>query len=661
MNGFLDGSSSGPGGFQQSGGQSRYGQGRNEQSPYGRREDGMAGGLGINGRRQAAQAMRENEIRNKEQELAIEAARIKQKSEEARQLAIARALEERQRREQDEVKRQAEVAARRQEDEEKRRAAREYNARRAQEVSQFQQQASQRTLTQDFAQRRQGGDAMPQSIGTGFVSGSNPGTNVGSSTFGSNSGTAIPRSVGTSRTGSVNGDSAFGSPTSTTVTGSRRGFGGGRDSAMPQSIGRNVGPRSSNGQNTNGSGGSNMQGGFGSTSGQSNNFGSSGLGNAQNNNFGSGGLGNSGRNNNLGSNGLGNSGSNNNFGAGGLGNSGRNNNLGSGSLGNSGSNTNFGAGGLGNSGNSNFGGGGLGNNGRGGGLGQGGIGNGINGQSDRSSRLGDSSQSNSQQQQPNSLREAFGDEDNERKRRWEQEEARKREVVEAFKKREAEEELSRLQADVDSKRIEVDKFGERNGVNGGDYSQRMSGSSMRMAGEGVSTSRTRAEEAKRWIADETMKRGFDPLKVSDDVPYSIKAYQYQDEGYRGHDETSEYDRVRKIYLKWCRFYDKQSSDKRLSVFADNLYQAEDYAVSRGGRVQLSAFADLTRVEYRQRQEEAGRDIELDYWRPSQGRRRMSSKGGTLPPPTNGQRLATISRPRREASYSQWDEENPKMF
>jgi hypothetical protein len=611
----------------------------------------MAGGLGIDGRRQAAQAMRDNEFRNKEQELALQAAAIKQKSEEARQLAIARALEERQRREQDEARRQAEVAARRQEDEEKRRAAREYNARRAQEVSQFQQQSSQQTQTQDFAQRRQGGDAMPQSIGTGFGAGSNSGTSVGSSTFGSNSGTAIPRSVGTSRTGSVNGDSAFGSPTSTTVTGSRRGFGGGRDSAMPQSIGRNVGPRNSNGQNTNGSGGSNWQGGVGSNTGQSTNFGSSGLGNAQN----------SGRNNNLGSGGLGNSGSNNNFGAGGLGNSGRNNNLGSGGLGNTGSNNNFGSGGLGNSGNNNFGTGGLGNVGRGGGLGQGGTGNGLNGQSDRSSRLGDNGQSNSQQQAPNSLREAFGDEDDERKRRWEQEEARKREVVEAFKKREAEEELSRLQADVDSKRIEVEKFGERNGVNGGDYSQRMSGSSMRMAGEGVSTTRTRAEEAKRWIADETMKRGFDPLKVSDDVPYSIKAYQYQDEGYRGHDETSEYDRVRKIYLKWCRFYDKQSSDKRLSVFADNLYQAEDYAVSRGGRVQLSAFADLTRVEYRQRQEEAGRDIELDYWRPSLSRRRVSSKGGTLPPPTNGQRLATISRPRREASYSQWDEENPKMF
>lgn len=217
---------------------------------------------------------------------------------------------------------------------------------------------------------------------------------------------------------------------------------------------------------------------------------------------------------------------------------------------------------------------------------------------------------------PNSLRESFGEVAAYGQEQWEEDELRKREIAEVWRQREAEEELARLQQDIDAKRREIEKLASENqGV----------GSSLRMAGEDIrSTQQARSEEARRWAADEASR------KTGND--YS-NDYHYQDSGQRGYDARSESDRIQEIYLRWCKYYGKEANESRFAIFADNLYEAEKYAASRDGQVQLSAFADLTSAEYRRREEEAGR------------RNRNDS-------------TPTRKYARRQEDWVQWDSEFP---
>jgi len=208
----------------------------------------------------------------------------------------------------------------------------------------------------------------------------------------------------------------------------------------------------------------------------------------------------------------------------------------------------------------------------------------------------------------------------------EEDEARKREISEAWRQREAEAELERLQQDLDAKRREIEKLASE------DRSS-VVGSSLRMAGEDVrSTQQARSEEARRWAAEEASK------KTMGSDNYS--GYQFQDSGRRGYDARSESDRIQEIYLRWCKFYGKEANESRFSIFADNLYEAERYASSHGGKVQLSAFADLTTAEYRRREEEVERWKRRElvqnynsfpsYTKNSTSRRRLDTMGFGIP-------------------------------
>ena len=142
-----------------------------------------------------------------------------------------------------------------------------------------------------------------------------------------------------------------------------------------------------------------------------------------------------------------------------------------------------------------------------------------------------------------------------------------------------------------------------------------------------------SDEAQRWAASEASKKtmGID----------NYNGYQFQDSGRRGYDARSESDRIQEIYLRWCKFYGKEAKESRFAIFADNLYEAEKYASSRGGKVQLSAFADLTTAEYRRREEEGDRWNRYD-----------------VPPTTSATSRPTRKIPRRQEDSTQWDSEFP---
>ena len=161
----------------------------------------------------------------------------------------------------------------------------------------------------------------------------------------------------------------------------------------------------------------------------------------------------------------------------------------------------------------------------------------------------------------------------------------RRDIAESWKRVEAEQELQKMQADVEMKRKEIEKLAEPN---------RPEGTTMRMAGDDVGESRLRSEEARRWAAEEASRKTSG--READKTQQIAIAF----------DNGMEDDRIRKTYRKWCQFYGKQFDENRLDTFAENFLQAERYAGSRGERVQLSAFADLSEGEYKRREEDVAR-------------------------------------------------------
>ena len=94
-------------------------------------------------------------------------------------------------------------------------------------------------------------------------------------------------------------------------------------------------------------------------------------------------------------------------------------------------------------------------------------------------------------------------------------------------------------------------------------------------------------------------------------------------------------------MQWYKLFGKEAKESRFAIFADNLYEAERYASSRGGKVQLSAFADLTTAEYRRREEEVERWNRYDE-----------------SPTTTAPSRPTRKIPRRQEDRTQWDSEFP---
>jgi hypothetical protein len=56
-------------------------------------------------------------------------------------------------------------------------------------------------------------------------------------------------------------------------------------------------------------------------------------------------------------------------------------------------------------------------------------------------------------------------------------------------------------------------------------------------------------------------------------------------------------RVRHAYTEWCKYYGKEVDESRLSIFASNFLQVEQFFKSTGTPVKLNEFADLTTEEY----------------------------------------------------------------
>lgn len=166
------------------------------------------------------------------------------------------------------------------------------------------------------------------------------------------------------------------------------------------------------------------------------------------------------------------------------------------------------------------------------------------------------------------------------------EQERRRDIADSWKMDEAAEELNKIQSDLEMKQRQLEKMREPG---------RLEGSTMRMAGDDLYEARRRSEEAREWAQQEASRKRF-----------SV-GLDGENAGRRGSiTDPMEHDRIRNTYRRWCQFYGKQYDENRLDTFAENLFEAERFALSRGGRVELSAFADLTAAEYRRREEDISR-------------------------------------------------------